>query len=848
MNRPNPLLVFALSLFFLLLLSGCGGGGGSGPSGQGSTTDSGAASASPDGAGGNGGRLTITGSDAIEIGQGGAVSPTPPSIPTPPTADPLTTITLAVDGVPLSDLIAEYPPYFSAGSGTVVCDRTLFIPAGGSLIFDIPGVSLTVNGSLVVAGSLESDNLAGGTLPINTQVSGSLWLSGLTDTSSSIDGAPGQPINLVTNGIGTGIHISGPISANGANSAAGPGGAGGAITLTTQGSGSVIISGAAFDTSGGTGTTNGGSAGPIQIAAGTITIGAFASFTLDGGGGVTQGGAGGYLSIMDLDPVTPTNCRITVSSEGGLATDVTSVGGPGGQFVVQTLGESRIEGPVTLNGGAGLQQGGTGGVATMILAAPCAFAALFDIGGGPATATTGPTIGGDGGFVSINSTGGAGTLRLWPAGFTIDLDGGPGGATGGQGGNVTITSSASSIICQGSISLNGGSAEATLGIGAPAGTLTLNASTALTSALAIEAAGGSGASAGGQGGVCTMTSAGTLTIEGSIDLPGGPSAAAPGIGGTSLFLGTLDVNSTCTIEATGGTGRGVAGANGGAAQFTSDANLNYSGSIVCDGGGGTPGGMGGFISLNATGTIDNTGTCTATGGPGDTGGQGGNILVTAIGSITCGGILRATGGNTTVSTGGLGGNIVVATTGASPITILGGITASGGEGSVGLTANGGTGGSVTVAAGYGSIAISGGVHADGGFSYFDTGGIAGSVTVNTNGTAHSAPGGSITNSGNISAAGGHGVNGGDGGPVIVDSDPDDFESLDNGPSTNTGTISASGGSGNNNDQRGGAPGTLLLRGSDQTEVPANLAGFNQSGSALCTYGDFTPVPANVTID
>lgn len=422
-------------------------------------------------------------------------------------------------------------------------------------------------------------------------------------------------------------------------------------------------------------------------------------------------------------------------------------------------------------------------------------------------------LGGDGGSVTVDTTGGGGTEVLY-AGGAILSSGGLGAGQGGDGGNITLLAGTKLSILSG-VAADGGSANAygVAATGGHAGDLALGAVTGIDIAASVTARGGAGTgrsngAAGGDGGNLAIDSGGPCRIFGSLITSGGSVSASSGgplTGGTAGWIriglvtppttldlgrgscftnggfgdqagggaGSMDVASLDgditvggAVTARGGDGVDSGGPGGSVTMTTDDdvlgnsSNHALTASTLIDtrGGSGTIGGDGGPVYLQCGADLSFTGAIATSGHAG--GGHGGGISLVVdaanlapTGALAYSGHLEAEGAGSGVFGLGNGGNVFLGS--AGPLTFSAVLSTKGGG-------DAGHAGSVTLQAVSGDIHISGSISAVTHLPYAAPP-TPGDVTVSTAGSIVSEA--AINVSGGSPNPGDSNVRGGDGGAV-----------------------------------------------------------------------------------
>jgi hypothetical protein len=402
------------------------------------------------------------------------------------------------------------------------------------------------------------------------------------------------------------------------------------------------------------------------------------------------GGGGGDAGNGSTVKVTQDGL-ISTAGRSSPGIQAESIGGGGGNAAWNlALGvNEKAKGiNVTLGGGPG--EGGSAAAVTVT------NNGSISTGGDDSEAISAQSIGGGGGDAALNMS------KSVRSSIKVDIGIGRVGGSGGQGGDVNVTSSGPLVT--GGARSDGILAQSIGGGGGKSGSISVDAHVHAQSptmqepvsgsaSLEVGLEGGSGASAGN----VTVTNSGSIFTTGdqSHDIGAQSVGGGGGIGGeatTHFFL--TDNKAGLAIGGTGGTG-----ATAGTVTVTNSAQLNtvgagadgiYAQSI---GGGGGVGGYSGVQGVNA-GVYDTTKSFIATasiGGSGGTGATGNTVTVTNTGTIlTQGAKSLGINAESIGGGGGDGGMIVDATlsidTSGSSLAI----------GVGGLGGTGGAGGTVTV--------------------------------------------------------------------------------------------------------------------------------------------------------
>ena len=373
----------------------------------------------------------------------------------------------------------------------------------------------------------------------------------------------------------------------------------------------------------------------------------------------------------------------------------------------------------------------------------------------------------------------------------IDLSGGTG--TAAPGGNLTISgnpvavgdietgpyTSGTGTSTSGQVSITSGGTLATGAIHAPGAGVTLKAAGAIDVAgdLQTEGAGNIVATTTGAasaGPVSIASSGGDVRLDGTVNATGnyGSGGTLGGGNGAAVTISGANV-ATEEIDAYGGGSQNGAPGSSAPVSVTASSSLNVLGSIDVSGqsGGASAGAPGSQVSLSAGATLA-VGGIDASGGYGaspDPGGAGGSITVTAPTGASLGSLFTAGGPGGNDAQGANGGPISVTSSNGSIDT--GAVETSGGGSGLGPGANGAP---ITLAA-HTSLTVggrldSGGSNAGGSAPSPWGGGNGGSQTLYAytgtlalDGSASSAGGTGASNTNSNARGGG----GGTGGQVVI---------------------------------------------------------------------------------
>lgn len=531
---------------------------------------------------------------------------------------------------------------------------------GGSVSFNAPG---PVNSLYVFAPIATDGGLMSGTGTALGGNAGSITMNGVSNINvianlSSLGGAAGGLAANATGGNGGTFSVDGAatfrfygshqLSGGGASASIGggtvQGGVGGSVLLGQKtrlvsvewGQGTYTMAGGAGEKDAAIGGGNGGKIA-VESFDGAVTV---ASSLISTGGsavglGNTSGGAAGSMSFITDNqasgnltnhPLSIPSLASLLDASGGLASG-TGTGGAGGSLLLQCGGDLTIGAQIIVSGGPSVS--GTGG-STTPLAPPIAgvdptSAVILRVAAKNLTATGALTstapIQAQGGATSLGTTSGGGG----GAGSSITLQ-----ITGGVG---SLTSSGSMITSGASDPLGFGGASGSIFVSCILGDLTITG--------ALVTAGATSPTVPTDSGNVTVQCGGLLTCLATINATGGSSLDPNGLisahkGGAVLlnangtFGGVLLLSGT-TVAADGGAatvavGAGVTGGTGGSITLQSQSQpISISGAFLARGGaaaglgtGGTGGqmvinsdvkgsGIGGNITLNADGGIDVSG-------------------------------------------------------------------------------------------------------------------------------------------------------------------------------------------------------------------------------------------------
>ena len=601
----------------------------------------------------------------------------------------------------------------------------------------------------------------------NVAVSGSVKA---TQAQTGIAG-PGTVGGAVGMSAATGISVAGLVNVSGAatlNTTAGfAGGNSGSINLVNTVSGDISVTGAMTANAGGVAlvtqtVANAGLISPalpyainVQNAGGKATLG-----ILSTSGGVKA--AGGAVNISAVDAVATG----AVNSAGGAG--LTSIGGDGGKVSISGTTVDTSLGAINASGGAaGAGSFGGGNSAEVNITATGLLktgAITSQVGASTGTAATHAV----GNRITLSAANISGTGALLTTGLA-----------NGDGGNISLSTTAGSITGIGVITANGGAGVANTGPAGKAGNVTVSGRGGLvTLANAITASGGTpGATtsfAGGNGGTLTVVSDSGILLSSSWAASGGAGATTNGAGGnagTIQLLNGIDTFGAVLPGATGNIATAALSAQAGSATGTAAGgsagsilvNNKASGGTVSVGTITTTGGTksnAGDVTLNSTsGSLTTTSTILATGGAGlaSVGGDGGKVSISGTTVDTSLGAINASGGAAGAGSFG-GGNSAEVNITATGLLKTGAITSQVGA-STGTAATHAVGNRITLSAanisGTGALLTTGLANGDGGNISLSTtaGSITGIGVITANGGAGVANTGPAGKAGNVTVSG-----------------------------------------------------------------------------------------------
>jgi len=246
------------------------------------------------------------------------------------------------------------------------------------------------------------------------------------------------------------LYVSGDIDTRGGAGASG--GAGGFVVFTLdpasapRGQELILLGYTAIDTRGGDGTTDGGGGGAFSLAnAPSFVEGGLgagggvvneAEVNTSGGSGSQTGGSAGPVVLQSqianagtVGYIEPAVNRAGLTLNGGI------IGGEGGFATLEGRTAVDSQGAISATGGGSAQGGGgPGGVCTLLsVAGSVTSNAAIHADGGGVTGTNPVSLGGFGGTVSLQGLGVDSKVALSAAG------GGGGQGTGGDGGRISLT-------------------------------------------------------------------------------------------------------------------------------------------------------------------------------------------------------------------------------------------------------------------------------------------------------------------------------------------------------------------------------------------------------------------------
>jgi hypothetical protein len=639
----------------------------------------------------------------------------------------------AANGVTLdlkANLVASTS--ITIGSGCTINDTgatgTVTLNGGTSGISNSGTIAVTA-GTLSIVGSL-TDN-SGGAVTV---------ASGTTLTTSG----------SVTNSSGATITINGTFTETGTSAISNAGTitlSSGTLQDTNAGaaaignSGTINSSGTSVLTDGNGGITN---TGTIHVTGGTLTV---TGALTDNSGGALTIDSGAILTTASA-LTNNSNATITVSGTLTTASALTNNSGAtitvGGTLTETGTAAISNAGTITLSNGTlqdthGAGQGGAAAISntstgiinssgTSALSdsnAGISNSGLIHVTGGTLT-VTGALTDNSGGALTIDS--GAvltmGSALTNNSGATITVNGalGTSGAlTNNLGGQITLSGTltetgTAAISNAGTITLSGGTLQDTHGAGAAAisnsgtinstGTSTLSDSGGgITNLGTIHVTGGTLTVAGAltDSGVITIDSLAALSTSGALT---NNSGATITINGTLSETGTVAISNAGTISIGSGATLSTAGAltNQSGGQITVSGTLTESGTAaVTNSSGATITLSGGTLqdthgagaaAISNSGTINTSGTST---------------LSDSTGGISNSGTLNITGGTLTV-TGAVTDTGTISMSSGASLTDSSGITLSGGALSGAGTVNASLSGTGTVTASGGTLDLTGTVN------------------------------------------------------------------------------------------------------------------------------------------
>ncbi|TSC93467.1 MAG: cell wall surface anchored protein [Candidatus Berkelbacteria bacterium Licking1014_7] len=359
--------------------------------------------------------------------------------------------------------------------------------------------------------------------------------------------AGGGAIIITASGTTT---VSGTISANGLNGAAGEagGGSGGSAYITTgtiAGTGNITANGGNGVSYGG-----GGGGGRISIRYSSSNTFSFANAVTTAGTSVNgQSGSNGTVIFVDI-----TNKDAYVyktfefSGARGVNADLTASSDGIYRFRNVTLGDVSNNATV-LAKGSGVSPSGIGPTLNLSGSFSLYSGSTFSANGQGYAAETGPGAGmyngsvctGGGGYGGAGGAAGGSCAGVAIAGSVYGsavtpTDLGSGASTAG-GGAITINGSSGTVTINGNMTANGSNGSSSDGGGASGGSVYLTANTFAGAGSTITAIGGNGVSFGGGGGggriavyyITANTFTGTRTVS------GGTGNVAGGIGSNYLY-------------------------------------------------------------------------------------------------------------------------------------------------------------------------------------------------------------------------------------------------------------------------------------------------------------------------
>jgi len=549
-------------------------------------------------------------------------------------ASPFTIHESEIEGTQADVVLEATNSITSTGAGTFTNDGgegvdVLRIADGFSVTMRTRNLAGDETGGFADAG-IDLDGIS-----IQTSGGGAILLeTGFGDPTTAPDPTPGLGGDIVV----------GDLTTTGA-----AGAAGGDVTLSITGAGS--IGAGAIDTRGGASTdAAGGAGGAVSL---TTEDGAISVASIDSGGGATTsadpahaGGAAGSIALRagDADPVDDSDVSVSgaLSAIGGDAS--AGDGGAGGAILVTSTGvatplavapdeEADIDplagggdldvADVTTRGGAGGASGGAGGAVTLQTTDGAIDVASIDTSGG-----AGGVDGGDAGSIALDArdadqSGQASADNDVSTGALVAAGGSGGTGVGGRGGSVRVDTRRAQRVRNVAA---GAEPDDLLQEELGGGSIVV---------ASIDTRGGAGDAGGGRAGSVALRARGDgkgVTVVGAVtatggaagsgeDASGGAGAPAPFGAAAGVAIGTDDgaISVGGTIDVSGGDTASVdpdpdeSGGNGGSAgsislvavdaDDTGDSHVTVNGDLVALGGTAVEGsgGQGGSVSVRAEG-------------------------------------------------------------------------------------------------------------------------------------------------------------------------------------------------------------------------------------------------------
>lgn len=641
----------------------------------------------------------------------------------------------------------------------------------------------------------------------------------------------------------------------------------GGVSIDLSGGNATTTSATAVGTGGAGGVVDIRSIGDLKVGGSTVapskpTAPVAPAFSATTGADVTFPAAPGTGNLFVRNTLTTPGGPETISTSNGdiVVTGTLRAGAPADTLTLSApAGTVYISGKI-ITSTTGVGPNGNAGAIVLINAARIVVTGTIDTRGQSVLAG----IGGDGGDVTLDTTGSAGGSAIFMIGGTLNTAGGSGRTQGGQGGSVVLLGS-NTVHAYGTITTSGGAATSSASdnnvLGGDAGSLDIAADGSVDLLSTLVMAGGNASTngdgaLGGDGGILNFDGPGAGKIYSTFVMKAGTARAnlaggglVGGAGGQFLVgVGTKTSSVEIgrgTILADAGDGPGAGGAASAASLDSEDGTFEFGCVFSTKGGNATgtgpaDGGAGGdmtfqtdsvgsgthSLSILITAKLDTSGGAGV--GTGD-GKLGGTIRFRAAGDVVLDAVTVTTlGGDSPSGDGGAGGAVrVEAPLAGNPLGDLqvSGLYALGGGTSAGASSLGGLGGAggefnLACPGPNGEIVSTAIVTTSGGQgAQAGDGGTAGKIVF-------LSVSGGITSSGNLTALGGAGNPGtgkGGGGNDIT------FDTT-NGSIVVSGTLVATGGSGTG--AASGAAGKIHLAAATDGSVIATGTWTSNGGGNL----------------